>query len=74
MLSVCHGIADHCLEENLEDTMDLLVDEAGDALHTTSASETADGGLCDAHDVVPKHLAVKFGAALAESLATLAAP
>ena len=73
MLSVCHGVAGHCLEENLEDTTDLLVDETGDALHTASASETADGGPCDAHDVVAQHLAVTFGAALAESLTTLAA-
>jgi hypothetical protein len=31
---------------------------AGDALHTTTASETADGGLGDALDVVAEHLAV----------------
>jgi hypothetical protein len=45
VLSVGHGVADDVLEEDLEDTAGLLVDEAGDALHTTTTSEAADGGL-----------------------------
>ena len=48
----------------------LLVDEAGDALDTATAGETADGGLGDALDVVAKDLAVTLGAALSESLAS----
>ena len=40
----------HVLEEDLQDTPGLLVDEAGDTLHTTSAGETADGGLGDTLD------------------------
>ncbi len=73
VLSVSHSVADHILEEHLEDRAGLLVDEAGDTLHTTTASETADGGLGDALDVVAEHLAVTLGAALAESLAALSA-
>ena len=72
VLSVSHGIADDVLEEDLEDRAGLLVDEARDTLHTTTASETADGGLGDALDVVAKDLAVALGAALAESLTALA--
>ncbi len=45
VLSVGHGVADDVLEEHLEDTAGLLVDEAGDALDTTTASEAADRGL-----------------------------
>ena len=37
----------HVLEEDLEDTTGLLVDEAGDTLHTSTTGEAADGGLGD---------------------------
>jgi hypothetical protein len=73
VLGVGHGVADDVLEEHLEDTAGLLVDEAGDALDTTTAREAADGGLGDALDVVAKDLAVALGAALAQSLTSLAA-
>jgi len=71
VLGVGHGVTDDVLEEDLEDTAGLLVDEAGDALDTTTACEAADGGLGDALDVVAKDLAVALGAALSESLASL---
>ena len=54
VLGVGDRVADHGLEEDLEDTAGLLVDEAADALDTTTASQTADGGLGDALDVVPQ--------------------
>lgn len=44
-----------------------------DTLDTTSTSETSDGRLGDALDVVTKNLAVALGTALAETLAALAA-
>ncbi len=52
VLGVGHGITDDVLEEHLEDTAGLFVDETGDALDTTTASETADRRLRDALDVV----------------------
>ena len=52
VLGVGHGVTDHVLEEHLEDRAGLLVDEAGDALATATASQTADRGLGDALDVV----------------------
>ena len=67
VLGVGDGIADDSLKEDLEDATGLLVDEARDALDTTTASETADGGLGDALDVIPEDLAVTLGAALSES-------
>ena len=73
VLGVGHRVADDVLEEHLEDTAGLLVDEAGDALDAATAREAADGGLCDALDVVAKDLAVALGAALAESLTSLSA-
>ena len=70
VLGVGHGIADDVLEEHLEDASGLFVDETGDALDTTTASETADRRLRDALDVVTENLAVTLGAALSETLTT----
>ena len=72
VLGVGHGVTDHVLEEHLEDRAGLLVDEAGDALDTATASQTADRGLGDALDVVAQHLAVTLRATFAEALAALA--
>ena len=70
VLGVGDSVTDDGLKEDLEDTTGLLVDEAGDALDTTTASETADGGLGDALDIVAQDLAVALGAALAESFSS----
>ena len=72
VFGVGDGIADDVLEEDLEDTAGLFVDQAGDTLDTTTASETADGGLGDALDVVTQNFAVTLGASFAESFASLA--
>ena len=72
VLSVGDGIPDDVLQEHLEHTTGLLVDETGDTLDTASASKTADGGLGDALDVVTENLTVTLGASLSESLASLA--
>jgi len=73
VLGVGDGVADDVLEEDLEHTAGLLVDEARDTLDTASAGQTADGGLGNALDVVAQDLAVALSAALAEALAALAA-
>ena len=64
VLSVGHGVADHILQEHLQHTTSLFVDETADALHTTTASQTADSRLGNALDVVTQHLAVTLGTAL----------
>ena len=61
VLGVGDGIPDHVLEEHLEDTTGLLVDEAGDPLDSSPPRQTADGGLGDALDVVSQHLTVTLG-------------
>eukprot|EP00579_Thalassiosira_antarctica_P026665 CAMPEP_0202028350 /NCGR_PEP_ID=MMETSP0905-20130828/63405_1 /ASSEMBLY_ACC=CAM_ASM_000554 /TAXON_ID=420261 /ORGANISM="Thalassiosira antarctica, Strain CCMP982" /LENGTH=139 /DNA_ID=CAMNT_0048592051 /DNA_START=61 /DNA_END=480 /DNA_ORIENTATION=- len=48
MLGVGDRVTDDVLEEDLEHTTGLLVDETGDTLDTATTSETADGGLGDA--------------------------
>ena len=72
VLGVGDGVADDVLEEDLEDAARLLVDETGDALDAASASQTTDGRLGDALDVVAKDLAMTLGATLAESFASFA--
>ena len=47
VLGVRDRVADHGLEEGLEDSTGLLIDEAGDSLDTTSASKSADCRLGD---------------------------
>ena len=66
-------IADHRLKEDLEDTAGLLVDEARNALDTSTARKTANRRLGDTLDVIPEHLAVALGAALSESFSSFTA-
>lgn len=73
VLGVGDGITDDVLEENLENTASLLVDEARDTFHTTTASQTADGGLGDTLDVITKHLTVTLGSSLSQTLSSFAA-
>ena len=73
VFGVGDGIPDDVLKEHLEHATGLLVDEARDTLDSTTASQTPDGGLGDALDVVPQHLAVPLGASLSQSLASFAA-
>ena len=70
MLGVGHGVTDDVLKKHLEYSSGLLVDEAGDALNTSSACETANGGL---GDVITKDYAVTLAASLAESLFSFSA-
>ena len=71
VLRVGHGVTDDVLQEHLEHTTGLLVDQPRDALHATTASQAADGGLGDALDVVAENLAVTLGPTLAQTLTTL---
>uniref|UniRef100_A0A8R7P6Q7 Uncharacterized protein n=1 Tax=Triticum urartu TaxID=4572 RepID=A0A8R7P6Q7_TRIUA len=74
MLGVGDGVADDVLEEDLEHAAGLLVDEPRDALHAAPPRQPPDRRLGDALDVVAQHLPVALGAALAQPLASLAAP
>ena len=73
VLGVGDGITDDVLQEDLQHTAGLFVDETRDTLDTTSASKTADGRLGDALDVVAKNFAMTLGASLSETLAALSA-
>ena len=73
VFSVGDSVPDDVLKENLEDTTGLLVDESGDTLDTSTASQSADSRLGDALDIIAQHLAMPLGASLTETLSSLAA-
>lgn len=73
VLGVGDGIADDILQENLQHSAGLLIDESGDALDTPSAGQTSDGGFGDALDVVPEHLPVPLGASFPQTLPSFTA-
>ena len=70
VLGVGDGITDDILQEYLQHTTGLFVDQARDTLDTTTTSKTADGWLGDALDVITKYLPVTLSATLSESLSS----
>ena len=72
VLGVGDRVADDGLQERLEYSTGLLVDESGDSLDSSAAGETADGRLGDSLDVVAKDFSVALGSSLAETLSSLA--
>ena len=72
VLGVGDGIPDHILQEHLQHTTGLFVDQTRDSLHTTSASKTTDGWLGDTLDVITQNLPVTLGAPLSQSFSSLA--
>ena len=70
VFSVGDRITDDVLKEDLEDTSGLLIDEARDTLDTSTASQSADGGLGDTLDVITQYFAMALGASFAESFAS----
>jgi len=71
VLSVGHCITDDILKEHLEHTTGLFVDQSRDTLHTTTTSETADGGLGDSLDIVTKDLPVALGSSFSKTFSSL---
>ena len=72
VFGVGDSIPDDILKENLEDSTGLFIDESRDTLDSSTTSQTPDGGLGDALDVVSQHLTVTLGASLSESLSSFA--
>lgn len=73
VLCVRHSVADDILEENLENTAGLFVDEPRDSLHAASARKTTDSWLGDSLDVVSQNFAMTLGSSLSEPFSSLAA-
>ena len=68
VLGVGDAITDDVLEEDLQHSTSLLVDESRDTLDTSTTSQTANGGLGDTLDIVTEHLSVTLGSTLSKSL------
>ena len=70
VFSVGDSVPDDILQENLENSTGLLIDEARDTLDSSTTSQPPDGRLGDALDVVSQHLPVPLGTALSQSLSS----
>ena len=64
VLGVRDRVADHVLEEDLEDAARLLINKAADSLYPASSCESTDSRLRYALDVVMEHFAMSFCTAL----------
>jgi hypothetical protein len=73
MLCVGNRVANDVLEEDLQHTASLFIDETRDTLDTTTTSETTDSRLGNTLDIVAKNLSVTLGTTLSESLSSLTA-
>ena len=74
VFSVGHCISDHVFQEDLQYVAAFVVDESTDALDSSSASESADGRLGDALDVLAHNPPMSLLCAhFAESLASFSA-
>ena len=72
VLGVGDGITDDVLEEDLEYTASLLVDETRDSLHSTTASQTTDCRLRDTLDVITQDFAMTLSATLSKTISSFA--
>lgn len=70
VLRVGDGIADDVLEEDLQNAAGLFVDQTRNTLHASTTSQSTNGWLRDALDVVTQHLPVTLGTSLAQSFAS----
>jgi hypothetical protein len=73
VLSVGNRVTDDVLEEDLQHTTSLFIDETRDTLDTTTTGKTTDSRLGNALDIVAKNLSVTLGSSLSESLSSLTA-
>lgn len=70
VLCVGNCITDDILEEDLEYTSGLFVDQTRDSLHSTTTRQSANSWLRDTLDVVPQNLTVTLCSSFAKSLST----
>ena len=67
VLGVGDRITDNVLQKDLQNTTGFLINQSGNTLHTTTTSQTANGGLRNSLDVITQYLAVTLGAALSQT-------
>ncbi|KAG4948179.1 hypothetical protein JHK82_041359 [Glycine max] len=74
VLRVSNGVTDDILQEDLENTASLLVDQTADTLHATPASQTTNRWLRNSLNVVAEHLTMSFCSSFSQSLSSLSTP
>ena len=72
VLGVGDRVADHVLQEDLENAASLLVDQTRDPLDATPSGQSADRRLGNALDVIPQDLAMPLGTSLSQSFTSFA--
>ena len=72
VLSVSNGVANHVLQEDLQNSASLLVDKAGDPFHAAPSCQTTNGRLRNALDVISQNLAMPLRASLSQAFSTFA--
>lgn len=70
VLCVGDGVTDDILEEDLEDTARLFVDEAADTLDASTPRQPSDRRLRDPLDVIPQYLTVPLRSSFSQTLAS----
>ena len=70
VLGVGDGISDNVLQEHLQNSTGLLIDESGNTLDSTTSCQPSDCGLGDTLDVVSQNFPVTLGASLSKSFAS----
>ncbi|KYN08953.1 hypothetical protein ALC57_18919, partial [Trachymyrmex cornetzi] len=73
VFGVGNSIANNVLEEDLQHTSSLFVDQAGDTLDTTTSCQTTDSWLGDTLDVIAKNFPVTLRSSFSQSLSSLTA-
>lgn len=71
VFGISDRVPDDVLEEHFEHAASLFVYEAGDAFHSAATSESPDGGLRDALDVIAQYFAMSLCASFSQTFATL---
>ncbi len=74
MLRVGDTVTDDIFQEYFQHTSSLLIDEAGNSLHTTTTGQTSDCGLSDTLDVVPKDFSVALGTTFSQTFTSFSTP
>ena len=72
VLGVGHSVANHVLQEYLENSSGLLIDQSTDSLDTASSRQSPNCWFRYALNVIAKHFPVPLRTSLAQSLSSLA--
>ena len=70
MLGVCNCIANHILQENLENASSFFVDEPRDTFYSTTSSKTSNGWLRNTLDIIAKNLTMTLGSTFSETFSS----